>query len=167
MQVFLSISSELLLQLPPIRLNLVEYNFLINFQALDDIEVAMKILKHTVSSENPVDTHYKGLDVNLDALDSSDSDFKVCCCFFSLSLYWKNSCPPHTTLQVSKILKSTVSSENPVDIHYKGIGVSQDALDSRVQRKIKREQPKIFREQGDRKNNLGSIDELIWGAPRI
>ncbi len=37
----------------------------------------MKILKRTVSSENPVDTHYKGLDVNLDALDSGDSDFKV------------------------------------------------------------------------------------------
>ena len=34
--------------------------------------------KRTVSSENPVDTHYKGLDVNLDALDSGDSDFKVC-----------------------------------------------------------------------------------------
>ncbi len=33
--------------------------------------------KRTVSSENPVDTHYKGLDVNLDALDSGDSDFKV------------------------------------------------------------------------------------------
>ena len=37
----------------------------------------MKILKRSSSTENPVDTHYKGLDIDLEPLDKSDADFKV------------------------------------------------------------------------------------------
>ncbi len=55
----------------------LSHAILLCFQALDDIEVAMNILKRSSSTENPVDTHYKGLDIDLDALDSSDADFKV------------------------------------------------------------------------------------------
>ena len=37
----------------------------------------MKILKRSSSTENPVDTHYKGLDIDMEPLDKSDADFKV------------------------------------------------------------------------------------------
>ncbi len=37
----------------------------------------MKILKRSSSTENPVDTRYKGLDVDLDPIDSAHADFKV------------------------------------------------------------------------------------------
>ena len=46
-------------------------------QALDDIEVAMKIIKRRTSDENPLDAHYKALNCDLEPLDRTNTDFKV------------------------------------------------------------------------------------------
>ena len=46
-------------------------------EALSDIEVAMKIIKERVSSENPIDTHYNSLKCGLQPLDPADADYKV------------------------------------------------------------------------------------------
>ena len=47
------------------------------FQTLDDIEVAMKIISQTSSSENSLDVHYKSLRCDLQSLNREDDDFKV------------------------------------------------------------------------------------------
>ena len=47
------------------------------FQALDDIQYAIKMLKQGDKSENPVDRHYHNLSCDLSPLDHTSDDFKV------------------------------------------------------------------------------------------
>ena len=46
-------------------------------EALGDIEIAMKILNHKDSSENPIDTHYHDLKCDLKPIDKKCDTFKV------------------------------------------------------------------------------------------
>ena len=48
-----------------------------NFQALSDIEIAIKVLKKGDMSENPIDRHYHALNCDLEPVDKSTSEFKV------------------------------------------------------------------------------------------
>ena len=59
------------------RLDMI--NSSVMLKALDDIEVAMKIIRRRTSNENPIDTHYKDLKCDLEPLDHTHADFKVCC----------------------------------------------------------------------------------------
>jgi len=47
------------------------------FQALSDIEIAIKVLKKGDMSENPIDRHYHALNCDLEPVDKTTSEFKV------------------------------------------------------------------------------------------
>ena len=47
------------------------------FQALSDIEVAMKIIKESKVEENPLDTHYNSLHCKLNPLPKDSADYQM------------------------------------------------------------------------------------------
>ena len=68
---------------------LLRHGVVLAAQALDDIEVAMKIIRRRASSENPLDANYKALDCQLQPLDHTNADFKVRTDrYFSVTCYW-------------------------------------------------------------------------------
>ena len=47
------------------------------FQALGDIEIAMKLIKNCGADENPVDSHYNSLKCDMISLPSNDANYMV------------------------------------------------------------------------------------------
>ena len=47
------------------------------FQALGDIEIAIKMLKEGNYDENPVDRHYHAMKCDLETLQNTSDEFKV------------------------------------------------------------------------------------------